>query len=158
MLAALASAPFAWMFGKAAAPQTDYSKLLQFQIDADKLCRPCTLVQSDTPIEAGQPVPWASPVERLRQQFQSDPDYAWSWHCNIAVAAMDECLWPSAANRAAARFMKTAFGVDATQDERFAATQKPLDYAPIRIEQSRLTFKPVALDATGAIVEVGTIQ
>ena len=56
-----------------------------------------------------------SPMERLTQQIKDDPEYAWSWHCNLAVCAMDEGLDHAAANRAAARFMQTTFGVVATE-------------------------------------------
>lgn len=51
-------------------------------------------------------------MDHLRAALQSDPDYAWGWHCNIAMAAFDEGLDRGAANRAAARFMKNCFGVD----------------------------------------------
>ncbi len=54
----------------------------------------------------------AGAVERLSRAFRWDPDYAQGWHANIACAAMDEGLDPAAANRAASRFMKAAFGVD----------------------------------------------
>lgn len=48
----------------------------------------------------------------LRAALQADPGYAWSWHCNIAMASQDEGMEHGAANRAAARFMHTCFGVD----------------------------------------------
>lgn len=51
-------------------------------------------------------------MDHLRGALQSDPEYAWGWHCNIAMAAFDEGLDRDAANRAAARFMKNCFGVD----------------------------------------------
>ena len=41
-----------------------------------------------------------------------DPSLAWSWHCNIAVAFVDEGGDHKLANRAAARFMQLCFGVD----------------------------------------------
>lgn len=56
-----------------------------------------------------------SAMQRLTQQLQSDPEYAWSWHCNLAIASIDEGLHWAAANRAAARFMQSAFGVDMTK-------------------------------------------
>lgn len=52
---------------------------------------------------------------QLRAALQSDPDYAWGWHCNIAMAAFDEGLDREAANRAAARFLKNCFGIDTEQ-------------------------------------------
>jgi len=59
----------------------------------------------------------------LYESMQKDPDYAWSWHCNVAVASMDEGMPYRAANRAAARFMMAAFGVDTTRDRRYAGTE-----------------------------------
>jgi len=50
--------------------------------------------------------------EILKKAIQDDDDYAWSWHCNIAVPFMDEGGTHEMANRAAARCMRTMFGVD----------------------------------------------
>jgi len=58
-----------------------------------------------------------NPFEQLRNQLRDDPDYAWGWHCNIAVASMDEGMDHAAANRAAARVMYSAFGVDTSSRE-----------------------------------------
>ncbi len=62
-------------------------------------------------------------LQYLQEQIQNDPEMAWSWHCNIAVAAMDEGLTHAAANRAAARFMVNRFAIDTTFNKHFAATQ-----------------------------------
>jgi hypothetical protein len=51
-------------------------------------------------------------MDHLRTALQVDREYAWGWHCNIAMAAVDEGMDRAAANRAAARFMKNCFGVD----------------------------------------------
>jgi hypothetical protein len=48
----------------------------------------------------------------LKAAMHADPGYAWSWHCVIACAGMDEGLEHAAANRAAARFMRMCFDVD----------------------------------------------
>jgi len=48
----------------------------------------------------------------FKQALQADPEWAWTYHCNLACAAMDEGMRGPAANRAAARFMKAAFGID----------------------------------------------
>jgi len=56
-----------------------------------------------------------SPIDRLTEAIQTDADYAWSWHCNVAMPFADEGGTHEQANRAAARFMRTAFGVDVTQ-------------------------------------------
>ena len=41
----------------------------------------------------------------LTRQMRRDSAYAWSWHCNIAMSAVDEGMPHAAANRAAARFL-----------------------------------------------------
>lgn len=50
--------------------------------------------------------------ETLKSAIQSDSGYAWSWHCNVAMSFQDEGGSHEQANRAAARFMQTAFDVD----------------------------------------------
>lgn len=62
-----------------------------------------------------------SPVQRLTKAIQSDDDYAWSWQCNVAVPFMDEGGTHEQANKAAARFMLTAFGVDVTTLDQWKA-------------------------------------
>ena len=57
-------------------------------------------------------------MDHLRGTLKADPDYAWAWHSNIAMAAVDEGMEREAANRAAARFMKNCFGVDTLSDGR----------------------------------------
>jgi len=52
-----------------------------------------------------------NPVEQLSEAFKNDAGYAWSWHCNLAMSMVDEGVDRVTANRAAARFMKLAFGV-----------------------------------------------
>jgi hypothetical protein len=61
----------------------------------------------------------------LSSCFASDPHFAWGWHCNLAMAAQDEGLDHAAANRAAARFMHAAFGIDTTQCNEYAALTAP---------------------------------
>ena len=52
--------------------------------------------------------------DTIKKAMHEDYSYAWSWHCNIAVPAMDEGLPHEAANKAAARFMYNAFELDTT--------------------------------------------
>jgi len=52
--------------------------------------------------------------EILQSAIQADDDFAWSWHCNVAMSFQDEGGTHEQANRAAARFMQTCFGVDVT--------------------------------------------
>lgn len=44
--------------------------------------------------------------------MQADPDYAWSWHCNVAMAFVDAGGDPYTANQGAARFMRLLANVD----------------------------------------------
>lgn len=62
----------------------------------------------------------------LKQAIHADPEYAWSWHCNIAMASVDQGMHPHAANRAAAHFMLVCFDVDTTATEQW----KSLDIPP----------------------------
>lgn len=56
----------------------------------------------------------SSPLDPLKEALQLDEDFAWTWHCNVAMAFIDAC--PEAthrqANEAAANFMMTAFNVN----------------------------------------------
>ena len=51
-------------------------------------------------------------INRLSGAMEEDPEYAWGWHCNIAVMMQDAGADYATANEGAARFMKLAFGVD----------------------------------------------
>ena len=56
----------------------------------------------------------------LTRQMHRDTEYAWTWHCNLAMAAYDEGLEHHAANRAAGRFMNSLFRLDTTHLEQCA--------------------------------------
>ena len=57
--------------------------------------------------------------------IRNDPGYAWSWHCNIAMAAVDEGVDHMAANKLAARFLMILTGVDTTKNPHFP--KEPVD-------------------------------
>lgn len=57
--------------------------------------------------------------------IRNDPGYAWSWHCNIAMAAVDEGVNHMAANKLAARFLMILTGVDTTKNPHFP--KEPVD-------------------------------
>jgi hypothetical protein len=59
--------------------------------------------------------------EAIKTAMQMDAGYAWSWHCNIAMASIDEGAPHDSGNAAAARFMQLCFGVD-TSNPPTAAT------------------------------------
>ena len=53
------------------------------------------------------------PFQALAKAINEDPEYAWGWHCNIAMPIKDEMNCSHyAANVAAARIMRTIFSVD----------------------------------------------
>ena len=54
-------------------------------------------------------------LQTLSFHMRIDPELAWGWHCNVAIASQDEGMSHEAANRAAARFMKMAFDVDTSR-------------------------------------------
>lgn len=56
------------------------------------------------------------PFWQLEQLVRSDPEYAWTIHCNLAVPIMDSvgCTHEQA-NKAAARIMHHWFKVDITK-------------------------------------------
>lgn len=51
----------------------------------------------------------------LSNAMQSDPGYAWSWHCNIAMVAQDAGAPHDKANERAVDFMRSAFNVDTSK-------------------------------------------
>ena len=55
----------------------------------------------------------------VSQAIRNDPSYAWTWHCNIAMAAVDEGVDHMAANKLAARFLMILTGVDTTKNPAF---------------------------------------
>lgn len=66
----------------------------------------------------------------LGEAMRRDGSYAWVWHCNIAVAFQNEGGSHEMSNRAAARFMQTAFGVDVTVFEEWKSFKWVKDSVP----------------------------
>ena len=60
--------------------------------------------------ESLKPVPQA--MQTVIAAMQADPDYAWSWHCNVAMAYVDAGGDRYTGNQGAARFMKLLANVD----------------------------------------------
>jgi hypothetical protein len=50
--------------------------------------------------------------DTIKKALIEDEGYAWSWHCNIAMAVQDEGVDHKTANKAANRFMQMCFGID----------------------------------------------
>lgn len=68
--------------------------------------------------------------EALKQAMQNDPEYAWGWHCNIAMSHYDAMSYAGytdhdarhkTANNGAARFMKLCFDIDTSKHKNFTA-------------------------------------
>jgi hypothetical protein len=75
------------------------------------------------PIES--PIPYA--LDTLRSSMATDLEYAWSWHCALACAALDQHIDRPTANTIASRFMHYAFGVNTAEafPERMVAHPRP---------------------------------
>lgn len=58
-------------------------------------------------------------IDALKAAIRSDTDYAWTWHCNVAMAFQDAGGTHEEGNRGAARFMQTVFDVDVTKFEQW---------------------------------------
>lgn len=67
-------------------------------------------------------------MQVMRSAMHNDPGYAWAWHCNVAMASVDEGMEHKAANRAAARFMYAAFGVDIESFPEYQRIQRQRTY------------------------------
>lgn len=52
--------------------------------------------------------------------LRDDPEYAWAWHCNITMSAVDAGAAHSAASEGSARFLQTLASTDVRKDPRFA--------------------------------------
>lgn len=56
----------------------------------------------------------------------ADPEYAWSWHCNLAMPIMDSTkVSHRDANIAAARLMQHIFGIDTAKHAHFEVAAEP---------------------------------
>lgn len=87
---------------------TDYSKgIVKGYGDALKSMKEFSEKSGDTPVSEA--------VHALIVALRADLDFAWSYHCNIAMAFQDEGGDYATANRAAARFMKLWADVDTTK-------------------------------------------
>lgn len=78
-------------------------------------------------------------MQALHAAIHADPEYAWSWHCNLAVPIMDAAgTSHKDANRAAALIMAQVFGYDITTHPHFVwgkSTQQ--EYFEARCEADR---------------------
>lgn len=62
----------------------------------------------------------AKAMDDLKAAMRDDPEYAWAWHCNIAVPIMDSIdVTHEQANIAAAHLMSFLFDCDVTAHRNF---------------------------------------
>ncbi len=81
----------------------------------------------------------AQAMQTLRDEMALVEDYAWTWHCNIAVLLMDEGVEWMKANERAASFMHMAFNVDTLSRARQIYEDFQVDggYPPTMAEEAR---------------------
>lgn len=73
----------------------------------------------------------ANPLNPLIDSMVNDPEHAWGWHCNIAMACYDAGARPhQACNKGAAQFLKVLSDgrVDTTTHPAYASTQNNGDH------------------------------
>lgn len=69
--------------------------------------------------QPAKPAPHA--MQQLTAALKADPDYAWSWHCNLAMPVMDATgVTHRAANEAGARLMRHLFDIDITKHPHYS--------------------------------------
>jgi hypothetical protein len=76
--------------------------------------------------------------DSLKAEIQKDREYAWSWHCNVAMHFQDEGGGHEQANRAAARFMQNCFQVHVTNFDQWMS----FDWAKAATVNPQLTVDP----------------
>jgi len=89
----------------------------------------------------------------LKQAMEKDANYAWSWHCNIAVMAQDAGASHAIANDGAARFMKLCFGVDTARESELAKEEsnKKEPKRPILLTEALNIWEELHVKNTGEI-------
>lgn len=73
--------------------------------------------------------PVSMAMRALSRAMKADRAYAWAWHCNVAMAAIDAGAESPQAQAQAAQFMRNCFGVDTSQ----MAIDYGLSVAPVRV-------------------------
>lgn len=75
----------------------------------------------------------------LKDLIKTDPEYAWAWHCNLAVPIVDALgVSHTKANEAAALIMAQMFDHDITQHPHFHGEKSGAQmYFEARVEADR---------------------
>lgn len=64
--------------------------------------------------------------DTFRTKMRDDPEYAWSWHCNLAMPIKDSTgISHEAANKAAAHLMQHLFAIDTSTNEHYEYKAPP---------------------------------
>ena len=69
-------------------------------------------VEQGEALEIAEVDPLSNAMKTVIQSMQKDPEYAWSWHCNIAMAFVDAGGDRYTGNQGAMRFMKMLANVE----------------------------------------------
>lgn len=68
----------------------------------------------------------------IEELIKSDDEYAWGWHCNLAMPIHDEGVSYVVANKAAGRIMASIFGVDTTNNRFYRVTGESVSPQPTK--------------------------
>lgn len=83
--------------------------------------------------EAGQAAP--SAMQALTAALKADPEYAWAWHCNLAMPIMDGAkVSHRIANLTAARLMRHLFDIDTEKHQHFEIAEDPQPSLPAAVD------------------------
>jgi hypothetical protein len=83
-----------------------------FDIDGTNKLTNKTMTALRAALAQQEQAPVADAMKTVTKAMQDDPDYAWSWHCNVAMAFVDAGGDSYTANQGAARFMRLLANVD----------------------------------------------
>lgn len=97
--------------------------------------------QQDVKLEPSPPT-LVEAMDALRAALHSDHEYAWSWHCNIAMAAVDAGCDRVVANEGAARFLEALAGINTRDFDEFKALFPPQE--PEAARRAPPAAQPVA--------------
>lgn len=61
--------------------------------------------------------------DAMKAAMSADSDYAWSWHCNIAMPLIDSGVDAALAQQCASRLMQHFWSVDTSKHEHFATAR-----------------------------------
>jgi hypothetical protein len=86
--------------------------------------------------QAEQAQPVAEAMKTVTKAMQDDPDYAWGWHCNIAMAFVDAGGDHYTANQGAAKFMRLLANVEPAHE----LPSTPPQRQPLTMEHAKFVI------------------